>query len=237
MKIGPTYTKDQERTKIKKCLVTLYPDTEALTTAVRDKFDIIICYAIPETWSFAQITDEFYKKVKIFLENHIYFYVIPEKWRTSGLIDIIAEVFNLNIKDIFQIKNNSNESIIIGRICQITKPLTLQNLLISISQKLDLAPLRYLGDLEAPLQQIAIILDHPLSLQILKTAKRLNIDTIIGSDFTFKTEKLAEELDINLIDVFYLVNLGLLKLTQVLRMEHIDVEFTFINLKPSTKFL
>ena len=42
--------------------------------------------------------------------------------------------------------------------------------------------------------------------------------------------QIAEELEINLIEVTQIVaSLGLLKLTQILRLEHPDIEFEFIK--------
>ena len=234
MKIGQTYSEDQKKTKIRKCLLTIYPNKEVLITAVRDKFDLIITYTLPN-WNFDQITDEFYKVLKILFENRIFLYLIPDEWtaRKSGLIEIISELLNLKVIDLFQIEADKLNQKIIGRICQVSTKIYLVDLLTLLKQKLDLTYLRYLGNLDSSIQKVAIIIKQELTPDLLKMAKLMNVDTIICTNFTYITEKIAEELEINLIDVsLHIANLGLLKLTQTLRMDHLDVEFAFINLKP-----
>ena len=207
--------------------------------AVRDKYDLLITYNLPDFWNFNQITDELYPKIRILLQNRISFYVIPKDWvnAKSGLIEVISEVFDLEVVGILQVKENANKEVTLGWICQITTPSsTLQNLLTLIQEKLNITSLRYLGDPDSNIRKIGIIVGNSLSTKLLKMAKRMEIDTIICTDFTFNVEKVAEELDINLIDTtLYIINLGLLKLTQTLRMEHFDVDFAFDNQKPSFK--
>lgn len=238
MKLGPTYPEEQKKKKVKKCILALYPNTEVISTAVRDKFDLIICYTTPGIWAnFNQITDELYPKIKILLENRINLYKIQEEYAESGLIDLIAEVFNLEVIDLLQIKNAMNQDKTAGCVCKITTPSNnLLNFLTMIKEKLDISPIRFLGDLNSSIQKVGIIIGHPLNLQLLKMAKKADIDTIVCNHFTYNSEKTAEELDINLIEVTsYVISLGLLKLTQILRMEEPTVEFAFINLKPSFK--
>ncbi|MFX1293634.1 MAG: Nif3-like dinuclear metal center hexameric protein [Promethearchaeota archaeon] len=238
MKIGPTYPEKQKKVKIKKCLLTLYPNTDVISTAVREKVDFIITYMMPSIW-INQITDEVYSKMQILLENRIYIYKIPEEWISIkyGLIEIISDVLNLKITNLLRVGIESTQSTVIGRICQTTTSKSiLIDLLTLIKDKLNLSTIQYLGDLDSPIQQIAIIIGHPLTSNVLKLVKRINIDTIICENFTYDIEKLAEELDIILLNVTkYIVNLGLLKLSQALRMEQPNIEFIFFNLKPSVK--
>lgn len=207
--------------------------------AVRDKFDLLITYTLPDTWNFNQITDEVYPKIRILLENRIHFYIIPKEWITakSGLVEIIAEILNLRVVDILQIKDNKNQEIIVGCVCQIlTSGNTLNDILTLIKQKLNLPSIQYFGEETNSISQIGIIIGYSPTPQLLKLIKRLKIDTLISTHFNFEIEKIAEDFDINLIGVSdYITNLGLLKLTQLLRMEHYDVEFAFENLKPSFK--
>ncbi len=223
--------------KIKKCILSLYPDRETLLKVVRDKFDLLITYTLPEIWNFNQITDEIYPKIRILLENRVYFYVLPEKWIStrSGILKIIAEIFNLKIMDLLSFEDSRDQAISVGLLCQTTSTgIILNDLLSQVKDKLNISSIQYLGDQNSPISQICIIIGYALTPQLLKLAKRLQIDTIICTHFSFEAEKIAEELDINLISVTdYIVNLGLLKLTQSLRMEHYDVEFAFENIKPS----
>ena len=237
IKLGPTYPDEQKKKKIRKCFISIYPNREVLLTTVRDKFDILICYTLPELWNFNQITDELYPKIQLLLENRINLYLIPETWNDfkSGLVEIISEVFNLEAEGPLQVGPETSMENSIGRICQITTPASsLQDLLSLIKEKLNIPSIRYLGDVNSPIKKIFILVGRPLTLQLLKAIKRADIDTVICTNFTYNVEKIAEELDINLIDAtHYIVNLGLLKLTQSLRMEHFDVEFLFNNLKPA----
>jgi putative NIF3 family GTP cyclohydrolase 1 type 2 len=239
MKIGPTYPRDQEKARIKKCIITLYPTVEVISDAVRDKVDLIFTYMKSADWTFNQIADEHYLKLKLILENRIYLYEIPKEWNAikSGLIEILAEVLNLKVLDLFRITSETGDYSIIGRICQFgSQNSTLKNVLIMLKEKLGLPYLRYLGDEDSAVQRIAIIIGHPITPEILKLAKRDNINLLICDHFVFEMEKLAEELDLSLIDsTLYIVNLGLLKLSQALRMEQPNVQFNFINLKPSLK--
>ena len=239
MKIGPTYPRDQEKNKIKRCTITLYPTVEVISDAVREKTDLIFTYMKSADWTFKQIADEHYLKLKLILENRICLYEIPKEWNAikSGLIETVAEILNLKIVDLFRIKSETGDYSTIGRICQFgSKNSTLKNVLLLLKQKLDLPYLRYLGDDDSTLQRILIIIGHPITPEILKLAKRLNINLVICDHFVFEMEQLAEELDLSLIESsLYIVNLGLLKLTQTLRMEHTDVHFVFTNLKSSVK--
>lgn len=239
MRIGPTYPEKQKKIRIRKCLLTLYPNNDVISTAVREKINLIITYMMPGIWDLNQISDELYNKIQILLENRIYIYEIPKEWNNtkSGLMEIIAEVFNLKIIDLLRVENKPTQYQTIGRICQITTPKNeLVDLLTLIKEKLNLSSLQYLGDLNSAVKQVSIIIGYPLTPQILKLTKKMKIDTIICENFSYEVEKLAEELDISLINVTkYIVNLGLLKLSQVLRMEQPTVQFIFTHLKPSIK--
>ncbi|MHA1356686.1 MAG: Nif3-like dinuclear metal center hexameric protein [Candidatus Helarchaeota archaeon] len=236
IKIGPTYLKDQEKIRIRKCIITLYPTIEVISTAVREKVDLIVTYYKSLGWTFDQLVDDHYPQIKILLDKRIYFYEIPKEWTSvkSGLIEILSEILNMKILDVFRIKNVSNQHILIGRICQFNSQNTsLPDLVLLLKEKLGFSYIHYSGDVNNPIQKIAIIIGHPLTLQILKKAKRKNINVIISDSFSFLIEKLAEELDISLIESTpYIVNLGLLKLSQALRLERPDVEIIFTNLKP-----
>jgi len=205
---------------------------------VRDKFDLIITYSLPEFWNFNQITDELNRKLTILLENRIYLYMISKDWVSvkSGLIEIIAELLDVEIIDIFQDAQSAPQKTLIGRVCEVgTSPIYLVDLLNQIKEKLSGLQLRYLGDLNSPIQKILIIFEPSLSTGLLKQAKRVHIDTIICFDFNFEIEKAAEELDLNLIAITTnIINLGLLKLTQALRLEHSNIDFIFMNLQSSS---
>lgn len=192
-------------------------------------------------WNFNQITDELYKRMQILLENRINFYLIPEEWRITktGLIDIIAHVLNLKVIDLLHTNSKKLNYQILGKICQIPAPSPkLIDLVTLIKNKTNIPSIQYLGDKDSPIKHISIILDEEISFQTLSLVKRLNIDTIICFQSTFEIEKLAEEYYINLICVSpYIINLGLLKLTQSLKMEEPSVEFTFLNLKSSFETL
>jgi putative NIF3 family GTP cyclohydrolase 1 type 2 len=220
--------------------LTVYPTRDVILAAARDKFDLIITYSLPDVWSFNQITDELYQKMKVLLESRIYLYAIPKEWIfvKSGFIELISELLELEVVDVFQNENPPPSQKIIGRICQIKSPsLSLSDVLTQIKAILNAAQLQYSGDLNSSIQKILLTFEHPLSIPLLKSAKRANIDTIICDNYTFELEKTAEELELNLINVtLNIINLGLLKLTQALRLEHLDIDFVFMNLPQSSKF-
>jgi putative NIF3 family GTP cyclohydrolase 1 type 2 len=177
--------------------------------------------------------------MKVLLESRIYLYAIPKEWIfvKSGFIELIAELLDLEVVDVFQNGNTPPNQNIIGRICQIETPsLSLNDILTQIKGKLNAAQLQYSGDLNSSIHKILLTFEHPLTIPLLKSAKRANIDTIICANYTFELEKTAEELDLNLINAtLNIINLGLLKLTQALRLKHLDIDFTFISLPPSSK--
>lgn len=236
MKLGPTYPEAQKKLKIRKCLFALYLNSDVIVSVIRDKFDLLICYTTPN-WFTNQIVDEIYPKIKILLENRVNLYVIPKEWNAGklGLVKIIAEVLNLKILDFLRIQIDSYHHDSLGLVCQIAGASNnLNNLLAQLKEKLDLSTLQYLGERDSNVKKIGLILGKRLTPSIIKMAKRKEIDTIISNAIDFESEKIAEELNISVIIVTdYIVNLGLLKLTQALRMEHMDIEFKFINLKPS----
>lgn len=207
--------------------------------AVRDKYDLLITFTLPGTWNFNQITDEEYPKIRILLENRIHLFVLPAQWiiAKSGLIEILSEILNLKDLGLIHIMDSANQEIAVGRVGQITTPGTILSDLVSIlKEKLNIPYLQYLGEENNSISRISIIIGHNVNPQLLKMVKRLKIDTIICTNFSLNTEKIAEDFDINLIAVTeYIANLGLLKLTQLLRMEHYDIEFAFENIKPSFK--
>ncbi len=173
------------------------------------------------------------------LENRINLYLIPKEWifTNSGLSEIISNILNLQSIDLFQIQIAPSEYKPIGRICSFSvSSVKLKDLLDLIKHKLNLDYVRYFGDLESLIQSLLLIIDQQLTPQILKLARRANINTIICENFTYDDEKLAEELDLNLIaTTTAIINLGLLKLSQSLRIEHPDVEFTFIPIQSLSK--
>lgn len=164
--------------------------------------------------------------------------MIPKEWVSvqSGLIDIISELLDLEITDVFQDDSSAAQRALIGRVCEVrTSSIYLVDLLNQLKEKLSGLQLRYLGDSNSPIQKLLILFEYPLTNGLLKQAKRANIDTILCSDYSFEMEKVAEELDLNLVAVtLNIVNLGLLKLTQALRLEHSNIDFVFMNLQPSS---
>ncbi|MHA1264727.1 MAG: Nif3-like dinuclear metal center hexameric protein [Candidatus Helarchaeota archaeon] len=237
IKIGPTYSEDQKRIKIKKCFIALYPSADVISAAVRDGFDLIVSYKLPKFWFANQITDELYPKIKMLLDKRIYLYVIPTRFGNDHLLDIISDIFDFEIVDVVRIKDTTNQDLTIGRVCQPNSPsLTLHNLLSHLKEKLNIPIIRYIGSDTASLRKIAILFEYPITMDLMKLLKRKGIDTLFCTNITYETEKAITELSLNLIEVTDHINsLGLLKLTQLLRMEHIDVEFAFDRPRPSIK--
>ncbi|TFG05378.1 MAG: hypothetical protein EU536_02075 [Promethearchaeota archaeon] len=237
IKFGFTNPENQKKIKIRKCILTTYPNTELIHKVVRDKYDLIISYRLPEIWDTHQIIDELYLKIKLLFDNRIYLYEIPDDFRKGRLAEIIAEVFNFKVTDLLRLRDETAPDAIVGHICEPATPdEPVRNLAFQLQEKLNISPLRYIGNEENQIQKICLIFGHPLSLYLLRQAKEKQIDTIICTDFNYAIERAAEELDLNIFEAsYYIGSLGLLKLTQLLRMTHTDVEFEFDNSKPVFK--
>ncbi len=241
VRLGVAYPNDQTTIEVRKCLIALYPSKLILSEAVRHHVNLIVSYMIPASWNFNRITDDLRPKIRSLLENRITLYVLPERWVNikSGLIQTLTEIFNLQMVGSLSFEDEVNGRVQAGFICQTTtRKMTFGDLLLLIKNKMGIHPIRYSGSEETLVSRIGVILGNRLTPAVFRHGKLWGIDTIICSNATFQTERMAEDLEINLIDVTeYTINLGLLKLTQLLQMTHKDVEFTFKNLKSSFKIM
>jgi dinuclear metal center YbgI/SA1388 family protein len=243
IQVGPRNPLLQERTRIRKCAVTVDTSPQVILRATSGGANFLLsCHGIMSDPVNA-ITDEIYDKVRLLIENRVLLYVVNTSWLSAecGLNDTLADVLGLVVTEPL-VSEQDGRKIPIGRICTFSqhheKPnkesdenTQLSDFITRIIGKLRSNDVTYVGNLHASVKKVALLAGDDSMTDLLRLAKAKGVDTCLAGSISRDKALLAVDLGLKYVCVnqYILEDLGMRRLMQLLGIDAPEVEFFFVE--------
>jgi putative NIF3 family GTP cyclohydrolase 1 type 2 len=236
---GLYYGQVNNKKHIKRIMFTVDLSLESIHYAIKNKINLIISlYGLTED-PITNFNQLLINKLTLLSKYPTLVYILNSSFIAAegGISDTIMESLYLKLEKPFNIKNDKDENVPIGRIClpnsytQAQKTLTLNNLLKRIKSNLDIDKIIFVGESNAEVKRICIVGKETTNLNYLRKALKNGCDCYITGYFSHFIASYAKASGINLIGLsLYNCNtIALRKLHNFLSLEFPHDDFYFFE--------
>jgi dinuclear metal center YbgI/SA1388 family protein len=195
---------------------------------------LIIAHRLPFHQPLHQLTGLPQLLLQHILKRNITVYVLHYNWAAvdGGLNDVLAHVLGFKVTNVFN-TNIGRTSIPLGRTCEVPKETTMKAFIQHVSKRLKVSSLSYVGNLDDEVEKLVLVAGDGITPKWLHSAWEQGFDTYLTGTISHKIATQASQLKIKVVAVpqFATEIPGMSRLTQILRVEHPKVKFTFIEPK------
>ncbi|MHA1143420.1 MAG: Nif3-like dinuclear metal center hexameric protein [Candidatus Helarchaeota archaeon] len=235
VRIGYTSPSKQQKLQVKRILVTIDLRKKTISEAIQKKADVILTLIMSDFWK-QNLTDEVLNLIRILLTEKIMVIQIPESWLfcAEGAIDSVASALELRIES-FVNRMNEGAGRFLGRICTPKRhPYTYPFLFDLIKDKLGIDHFALsVRNRSNAIERILLQLTEPIQMKTILQAKEHDVDLILGIGLSHEIACACENSGMNAIDLTsFSLNVGISKLTTMLRIQLPELEFIFSNQGP-----
>ena len=168
------------------------------------------------------------RKIINLIKNDINLYSAHTNWDSvkGGLNDTLVEILGFN-EGIIMDKSPVDSEAGIGRVVELTKGMTVLEIINLIKSSLGIKNLRYAGDLNEVIKKIAIV--NGSGQDFFGDAKKLGADLIITGDTTYHFVSDYKEMGLNILDIEHFNSEWpvLIKVSEKVK-ERLDLDVEFI---------
>lgn len=223
---------------IKKVLITIAPTLNSLKMAFKEKINLVLSYYPLLEHPTIALRKDISQRLALLSYNRTILYIINSAFNfaENGFIDILINKLHLIKEGVFNVYNNNNQTIPIGRICSLqgfgnqTNSVTLSDLLRRIENFLNAENLRYVGDLGQKMNKICIV--ERISEDILSLIHKERCQCCITQDIGYKEALFAQDLNISLIETVHYAQITVFNdFCNLISLEFPYVEFSVFNFK------
>jgi putative NIF3 family GTP cyclohydrolase 1 type 2 len=166
------------------------------------------------------------------LKRNITVYVLHYTWAAvdGGLNDVLAHVLGFEVTDVF--KTLIGGTVIpLGRACRVPKETTLKTLIQHVAKRLEAPLVSYVGNFDDEVERLVLVAGDGISRDWLQLAWEEGYDTYLTGMLTHELAIQASQLKLKIVAVPQIATErpGMSRLTQILRVEHPQTTFTFID--------
>lgn len=194
--------------------------------------NLLIAHRSPFPTSLSRFTGLSQILLQHLLKRNITLYIIHHNWAIvdGGMNDVLAHTLGFKVNDVFQVPIN-RKTFPLGRICSVPKETSLKAFIHYVAQRLKVPSINYVGNLDDEVKQAVIISGKGLTHEWLQIAYEQGYDTYLTGYFTHELASHASQLKMKLIVVPQIVTEipGMSHLTQILKVEHPQVTFNFLD--------
>ena len=236
---GFHYGNDNRSKSIKKVMLTMDLNLNAIHFAAKNKINLIISLNGLIKESIKNFKPELINKLSILSKYPLTIFVLGSAFYAAegGILDMILDILYLKLDSPLELKNQHGFKIPIGRICipnlypGTNENFTLEKLINRIDSNLKIKPILYLGKLKKEINSICIIGAEDLFLKYYYELFSKNYDCFITESTNKSIISYAFDLGINLIEFsFYNCEiLALKKLCNYLSLKFPYDEFYLFN--------
>jgi dinuclear metal center YbgI/SA1388 family protein len=166
------------------------------------------------------------------LKRNMTVYIAHYAWAVvdQGMTDVLAHTLGFKVNDIFEVPINGSLHPL-GRVCTVPKETNLKTFIQYITKRLKIPSLTYVGNLEDEVEHLVVVPGKGVTTEWLQLAKDQGYDTYLTGHITHEIATLANQLKMKLVAVPQTSTEvpGMSRLTQILRVEHPKVNFSFIE--------
>lgn len=242
---GIQYGRYNKHQIIKKVLITLDLSLEAIHYAIKNKFNLIISHHGLINNSINHFNSVLVNKLTLLSKNPIFIFVLNSTFLAAeyGIVDTIVEALFLKVEKNFNIKNEKNIKVPIGRICRPQlyntqkKKFSLEDLMKRIKNNLEIDLVSYVGDLNKELKRICVIGARKNKIEYIEKAVKYGADCLVSKNFNHFEANFARDAGVCLINISHYKSeiVALKKLSNVLSLEFPYDEFFCFESKDPIK--
>lgn len=232
---GLQYNQSKSSKLLKKVLLTIDLSIEALHYALQNKVNLIISHHGLVNNPIYMFNQNLIKKLTLLNRYPISIFVLNSAFIAAegGVSETLANVLYLELVKAFNIKNDKDIKVPIGRVCTpkyyppINKKLTLEDLILRLKANLNLTTVMYVGDLKKPIRKICIVGGDTPDVKYLTKALKLGCDCYISGRFSYFAAIYGKSTGLSLIEAphYEIEIVTLKKLCNILSLEFPYVEF------------
>jgi dinuclear metal center YbgI/SA1388 family protein len=197
---------------------------------------LLIAHRSPFSQPIQRLTGLAHMVLQQLLKRNITVYVLHYSWATvdGGLNDVLAHVLGFEVTDVF--KTPIGGTVIpLGRACRVPKETTLKALIQHVAKRLEAPSVTYVGNLDDEVERLVVVAGDGITRDWLQLAWEEGYDTYLTGTLNHELATQASQLKLKVIAAPQAVTEipGMSRLTQILRVEHPQTTFTFIDPSPS----
>ena len=206
---GLEYGTKSSNKVIKKVMLTLDLTLEAIHYATLNKVNLLITYRGLIRKPIVKFNQILVNKLSLLSKYPISIFVLNSSLMAAegGISDTIVDIVYLNLDKTFDIMDNKNIAIPIGRICfpkyypNQNESLKLEDLLKRIKANLEVDKLFYVGELNTIIRKICIIGGKLPNNMLLERIVSQGCDCLISCEFNYEDAIFAKDTGLALIRV------------------------------------
>ena len=232
---GLQYCQNRSNKLIKRVMLTIDLNIEALHYAVKNKVNLIISHHSLIKNPIDTFNQNIINKLTLLSKYPISIFILNSAFIAAdgGVSETIANTLYLNIERTFCIRNSKNFKVPIGRICTPRHYLSndnemkLEDLINRIKTHLSLTHIQYIGNLQRIIKRICIVGGDTPYKSYLKKASEMGCDCYITGRINYFDAVYGKDLNLTLIETSHYKNeiLALKKLSNILSLEFPYIEF------------
>ncbi|MFX0168849.1 MAG: Nif3-like dinuclear metal center hexameric protein [Candidatus Hodarchaeota archaeon] len=166
------------------------------------------------------------------LKRNLTVYIAHYAWAVvdQGMTDVLAHTLGFKVNDVFKVSIDG-DILPLGRVCAVPKETNLKTFIQYIAKRLRIPSLTYVGKLEDEVDQLLLMTGKGITEDWLRLAKEQGCDTYLTGHITHELAMQASQLKMKLVAVPQISTEipGMSRLTQILRVEHPKVTFSFLE--------
>jgi dinuclear metal center YbgI/SA1388 family protein len=222
----------QKRLKISSAAVCLDVTIPAIVKASELGASLLIAHRSPFDQSTTKLTGYPYLLFQHLVKRKINVCVLHRNWVAveGGLNDTLAEVLGFTVSGIFETRIGG-KNIPLGRICHVPKENTLKAFSQYVAKRLDVPFLTYTGNPNDEVERLVLVAGDGITPEWLHLAWEKGYDAYLTGTLNHKLAIQAQQLKMKIIAVPQAATEipGMRRLTQILRVKHPKITFTFIE--------
>lgn len=232
VQVGVSDAEGQERLHVSKVAVCLDVTIPVVLRCAEIGASLLIAHRSPFSRPLTRITGLPRILLQHLLQRKITLFVAHYNWAAvdGGLNDTLAQVLGFDVIGVFE-PPVAGSRIPLGRVCQVPKETTVKVLLQHVAKRLDAPFISYVGSLDDEVERLVLVAGDSANSEWLHLARERGYDTYLTGVINRKLAIQARQLKIKLVapPQHTTETPGMRRLTQILRVEYPQVEFTFIE--------
>jgi dinuclear metal center YbgI/SA1388 family protein len=230
--------KDREVSRIGICLD---PSREVILSGLKTKIQFLISHHGVIHYPELMFNDDLSTQMMLFLKHNLPLFVMHTAWDAApnGISETYAKVAGLEIIEPF-FESDRGRPKPIGRICKpYQENTTVKIIANNLKRHLQLTAVQLSGNLQDPVEKIAVVGGKGFDTESLRTAFRLGVDTCLTGEMSYSHYLTARKLNLNIIATSHYKSekIGMESLQKILAVECPRDEFIFIEGKDPIQYL
>ena len=196
---------------------------------------LLIAHRSPFSQPIRRLTGLAHMVLQQLLKRNITVYVLHHSWATvdGGLNDVLAHALGFEVIDVFRTPIGGSV-IPLGRACRVPKETTLKALIQHVLKRLQPSSVNYVGNLDDEVERLVLVAGDGINADWLQLAWEGGFDTYLTGTLNHELATQASQLKLKIVAASQAATEipGMSRLTQILRVEHPQTNFTFIEPPP-----